>query len=105
LRRQDKPGGDEPVPQLGPARLGRSDATGERKVPIAALVSGGQAELGLHGALERRRGFLGVAPMPGVDSVDRHTALCGEPQQRADPIHGLEDSKKLRRNLHRGCKK
>ncbi len=53
----------------------------------------GQAELRLHRSLERRRRVLGEAAMRGIDPVDRHPTFAGEPEERADAIHGPEHNK------------
>ena len=44
-----------------------------------------------------------MAPVPVVDAIDRRVAIAGKAEQRADMIHGLEDSKRPRRPVDDGA--
>ena len=55
----------------------------------------GQAQLGLHAPLEGGWWVLGEASVRCVDAVDRHPTFAGEPEERADAIHGVQDNKRL----------
>lgn len=51
-------------------------------------MTGRQAELRLAVTLEDGRRFERMAPVRGVDAVDRRSAVRAQCQQRADPVHG-----------------
>ena len=62
------------------------------EIPLTPIVIGGEAEACLKVSFERDRRCLGMAPMRGVDAVDRRPAIRLESEERADAIHDLQDS-------------
>ena len=65
-------------------------AVGEQA--IAPPVRIGQADARLELAIEGRWWIVGVAAMLAVDAVDRRSAVPLQPEERADAIHGFQDS-------------
>ena len=59
---------------------------------IASLVRVGEADARLLLAVEGRGWCFRVAPMPTVDAVDDGAGFPLEAEERADAIHGGQDS-------------
>lgn len=62
------------------------------QVTLAALVLRREAQPRLLLSLERQRGLIGMASMGAIHAVDGGTAIPLEPEQRADAIHGSQDT-------------
>src|SRR5690606_9581938 len=62
-----------------------------------------EAQLHLDAAVDLRRGVLGVAAVPGIGSVDSDVRVADEAEERADRIHGPEDSNRPRRHEGNGA--
>jgi hypothetical protein len=63
-----------------------------RQVAVTSLVVDRQADAGLLLSVERNGGFVGMAAVACVDTIDRRPPISLQPEQRADAIHITQDT-------------
>ena len=63
-----------------------------RQVALTPFMRGGQAQPSLRLPIERARWLVGMAPMRRIHAVDGGSRISLEPEQRADAIHGPQDT-------------
>ena len=62
------------------------------EVALTALVLDREAQPRLLLPLEGQRGLIGMAPVGAIHAVDGGTTIPLKPEQRADAIHGWQDT-------------